>query len=154
MSALLSRRDFMHISGTALGGLLISLHVPRNAHGQSQSAGAQVSVFIRIEPDDRVIIGARGCEIGQGVKTSLPMLIAEELDAAWEQVTVEQLPLGLQAADTPPGVRWKYGPQFAGGSTNVPTAWQDLRDGLAGPSPGRSERPQSARAGGGRALGH
>lgn len=127
MSALLSRRDFMRISGTALGGLLISLHGPRNARGQTQSAGAQVSVFIRIEPDDRVIIGARGCEIGQGVKTSLPMLIAEELDAAWEQVTVEQLPLGLVAADTPPGVRWKYGPQFAGGSTNVPTAWQDLR---------------------------
>ena len=46
-----------------------------------------LGVFIRIEPDNRIVIGARGAEIGQGVKTSLPMLIAEELDADWAQVT-------------------------------------------------------------------
>ena len=42
-----------------------------------------LGVLIRIEPDNRIVIGAPGAEIGQGVKTSLPMLVAEELDAEW-----------------------------------------------------------------------
>ncbi len=130
MSAVLSRREFLAVTTTALGGLLASLSLPRVAQGAS--AGAQLGVFVRIEPDGRIAIGARGCEIGQGVRTSLPMLIAEELDVAWSQVTVEQLPYGLVPSDQPPGIAAKYGPQGAGGSTSIPEAWIPLRQAGAG----------------------
>ena len=53
------------------------------------------------------------------------MIIADELDAAWSDVTVEQLPLGIDFSGATP--QWKYGPQGAGGSTNIPDAWADLR---------------------------
>lgn len=76
----------------------------------------QLGAFVRIEPDGRIVIGARGCEIGQGVRTALPMLVAEELDVPWPAVTVEQLPYGT-----------RYGPQGAGGSTSISDGWLELR---------------------------
>ena len=122
----LSRRDFLSVSMTAAGALLVSLRWPRAARAQP-AGGRSLGAFVRIEMDGRVVIGARGCEIGQGVKTSLPMLIAEELDVPWSAVTVEQLPYGLVASHDPPGFTSRYGPQGAGGSTNIPDAWNDLR---------------------------
>src|ERR1700752_452855 len=99
MSAVLSRRTFLQVSTTALGGLLVAAHWP--ARVQAQRGAADLGVFVRIEPDGRIVVGSRGCEIGQGVKTSLPMLIAEELDVAWSQVEVEQLPYGIVASPEP-----------------------------------------------------
>ena len=122
-----TRRSFLQASLTASGGLLL---VPAMAQ-VAATAAAPVAppnpfgIFLRIEPDNRVIIGARGAEIGQGVKTSLPMIIADELDAAWSDVTVEQLPLAIDFSGATP--QWKYGPQGAGGSTSIPDAWADLR---------------------------
>jgi len=55
------------------------------------------------------------------------MLIAEELDVPWSSVTVEQLPYGLVASHDPPGFTSRYGPQGAGGSTNIPDGWHELR---------------------------
>ena len=81
-------------------------------------AAGGVNAFVRVEPDGRIVIGARSCEIGQGVKTSLPMLIAEELDVAWSQVEVEQS-LWAGGSPTPPGIAAKYG-YGAGGSTSIP----------------------------------
>jgi isoquinoline 1-oxidoreductase beta subunit len=130
MSALpsaLSRRAFLQMSLTASGGLLLVPTFGRLAVAGDAPAAPKNSLglFLRIEPDNRVFIGARGAEIGQGVKTSLPMIIADELDAAWADVTVEQLPLGIDFSGATP--QWKYGPQGAGGSTNIPDAWADLR---------------------------
>ncbi len=129
MAAQLTRRGFIEVSLTALGGLVASAYLPRAAAAAATAASGAVALgaFVRIEPDGRIAIGARGAEIGQGVITSLPMLIAEELDADWRRVTVEQLPLGLEASDEPPGLRMRYGPQGAGGSTNIPGAWNELR---------------------------
>jgi isoquinoline 1-oxidoreductase subunit beta len=129
VNAVLSRREFLAVTTTAAGGLMASLTLPAGGETPRLSAIAQLGVFVRIDPDPkgRVVIGARGCEIGQGVRTSLPMLIAEELDVAWSQVTVEQLPYGLLPSDQPPGVTAKYGPQGAGGSTSIPEAWTPLR---------------------------
>ena len=126
MSALLAldRRGFLKVALTAGGALLLGTH----AHAADEGAAVRtVGPFVRIERDGTVVIGARGAEIGQGVKTSLPMLVAEELDVPWSRVRVEQLPLGLVAIEAAPGVTWKYGPQGAGGSTSIPEAWKDLR---------------------------
>jgi isoquinoline 1-oxidoreductase beta subunit len=123
----LSRREFMQVSLTALGGLIAGIGPARTSGATGPADAVQVDVFVRVEPDNRIVIGARGCEIGQGVKTSLPMLIAEEMDVPWSLVQVEQLPYGLLPDSSPRGFKSKYGPQFAGGSTNVPTGWNDLR---------------------------
>ncbi len=124
----LSRRQFLAVSIAASGALVFGW---RTAFAQGNGSlgingeGQRLGPFIRIERDNHVIIGARNPDMGQGVKTSLPMLIAEELDVSWDQVSVEQLPLGLE--ETEDGLQWKYGPQGAGGSTSIPEGWQDLR---------------------------
>ena len=119
-----SRRQFLEITVLGGGGLLASFALPEIAlaAGEDRCAGprsASLGAFVRIDPDNTIIIGARGCEIGQGVRTSLPMLIAEELDVRWDQVRVEQLPYGITAGDKPGTFAARFGPQGAGGSTSI-----------------------------------
>ena len=111
-----SRRAFLKASALVGGGLLLDFYVPR-AHSQGRAAGAVLNAYIRVMPDGIVTIMAKNPEIGQGVKTSLPMLIAEELDVDWANVRIEQ-------ADADGA---KYAPQFAGGSTATPINWEPLR---------------------------
>ena len=125
----IDRREFLKVSLTTSGALLLVPAFARAAlAADAPPAGPAnpLGVYVRIEPDNRVVIGARCPEIGQGVKTSLPMILAEELDVAWAQVAVEQLPLGviIKPGSAP---AWKWGPQGAGGSTSISTAWADLR---------------------------
>src|SRR5687767_11036908 len=93
----LSRRQFLEITAVSGGGLLATLMLPDITHAAVNPPAGPVPLgaFIRINPDNTVVIGARGCEIGQGVRTSLPMLIAEELEVPWSQVRVEQLNYGI-----------------------------------------------------------
>jgi isoquinoline 1-oxidoreductase beta subunit len=124
-AAVVTRRIFLQTSLTASGALVLA---PRFAAAQDAPPRAPenpLGVLIRIEPDNRVVIGATGAEIGQGVKTSLPMILAEELDADWSQVTVEQMPLLIDFSGEQP--RWRFGPQGAGGSTSIPDGWAELR---------------------------
>jgi isoquinoline 1-oxidoreductase beta subunit len=108
----------------AAGGSLLLFRT--DAHAQARPAGAtQIGPFIRIERENRVVIGSRCPEIGQGVKTALPMLIAEELDVRWDDVVVEQMPLSIDFSKNPP--QWNFGDQGAGGSTSVSDAWEDHR---------------------------
>jgi len=130
----LSRREFLQVSTTAAGGLAVSLFWPRqSAAAESMrpklppAANQPLGSFVRIEPDGRIVIGARGCEIGQGVRTSLPMLIAEELDVPWSAVTVEQLDYALVPGATTSRPVARYGAQFAGGSTSIRDGWYELR---------------------------
>jgi isoquinoline 1-oxidoreductase beta subunit len=121
------RRHFLRVSAAAGGGLLIGSYFDFLAPGQAmaaetagtaKSAAAFVpNAFIRISPEGAVTIIAQNPEIGQGVKTMLPMLIAEELDVAWEDVTVEQGDLDTD----------RFSRQFAGGSTATPTHWMPMR---------------------------
>src|ERR1700758_998238 len=92
----LNRRSFLRVSAIAGGGLLISAYIdPRETLASSQAQAPPApnltpSAFIRISPEGIVTITAKNPEIGQGVRTMLPMLIADELDAAWKDVRIEQ----------------------------------------------------------------
>ncbi len=116
-----SRRTFLTVGAAAGGGLLLSFSLPGFRLGTAEAgeaAGAPIlNAFVRIAPDGIVTIAAKNPEIGQGVKTSLPMLIAEELDVDWKDVRTEQALLDEEA----------YGRQSAGGSTAIPGNYLSLR---------------------------
>jgi len=114
-----SRRTFLKVTAAAGGGLLLSLRFSgvAEAAGNGQSAPVRITAFVSITPDNVVTIMAKNPEIGQGVKTMLPMLVAEELDVDWSQVRTKQ-------ADLNPAL---YGNQHAGGSTSTPQNWDPLR---------------------------
>ncbi len=110
-----SRRTFMKSCVAAGGGLLIGVSIAGKASASTGSAA--LNTYVRIASDGSVAIVAKNPEIGQGVKTMLPMLIAEELDADWSRVVVEQ---AMANEDL-------YGQQFAGGSRATPIHWNQLR---------------------------
>jgi isoquinoline 1-oxidoreductase beta subunit len=116
----MERREFVRVSATATGGLLVAAVVPltvRKALGADRAGpGVSLGPFVEIGADGSVTIASKNPEIGQGVKTSLPLLVAEELDVPWERVHVVQADLDA-----------RYGDQFAGGSTAVSDGWEGLR---------------------------
>ena len=116
-----SRREFLQVSSIAGGGLLLATFLKPfgalEALGATPTAEFTPNAFIRITPDGIVTIIAQNPEIGQGVKTMLPMLIADELDVDWKDVHVEQAPYDAT----------KFNNQFAGGSRATPTHWMPMR---------------------------
>ena len=114
----LGRRSFLKVSALAGGGMALSASFPMAARAAAgAAAGAELNAFITIAPDNVITIVGKNPEIGQGIKTMLPMLIAEELDADWDQVRIIQ-------GDTDGA---KYGPQIAGGSFATPMNWMPMR---------------------------
>ena len=116
-----TRRSFITVSLAATGGLLVAMRVDAGGE-QMHTAAAPTgpagfpTEYIQIDPDDRVLIWSAQPEMGEGTKTSLPMLIAEELDADWNLVRIDDAPLDA-----------KYGGQGVGGSDAIRSDWDRLR---------------------------
>jgi isoquinoline 1-oxidoreductase subunit beta len=120
----LTRRHFLQVSLTTSGALLLGIRLPREVRAATAS---DLNAFVRIEPDGATIIGVSQPDMGQGMYTTMSMLIAEELDADWERVTTRQLPLMLKR-DEQGQMAWKFVPQGAGGSTSVVDLYRPLRE--------------------------
>ena len=122
-SLALGRRSFLKLAGAGAAGLVIGFRLGDAAFAAETADGDQVmNAFIRIAPDNTTTIYSKCPEIGQGIKTSFGVIIADELDADWNHVVMEQ-------AEINPKV---YGYQGSGGSTSIPRAWDQLRQAGAG----------------------
>jgi isoquinoline 1-oxidoreductase beta subunit len=113
MTAVINRRMVIKAALIAGGGLAFDISAPVAAAGD----GTIINAFVRIAPDNSVSIGASYPEIGQGARTMLPMLIAEEMDLAWSQVRAVPTIADEKA----------FGQQITGGSETTPTTWLPMR---------------------------
>lgn len=118
-----SRRHFLKTSAAVGGGLAIEFALPMQARGQAQGTAAQeVTAWILIHPDERVVVRVARSEMGQGSFTGLPMLVAEELQCDWKQVSAEY------ASTTEQMKRNRvWGSMSTGGSSSIRTSHEILR---------------------------
>ncbi|HEY5078896.1 MAG TPA: molybdopterin cofactor-binding domain-containing protein, partial [Opitutaceae bacterium] len=123
LQAPLDRRSFLKAAALAGGGLVLGYYsgpagAAEIAKPDAEKVGGPFipNAFIRIAPDGSVTVYSARPEIGQGIKTSLPMVVAEELGADWKSVTVVSAPLDPV-----------FGPQFAGGSLSTATSYTAMR---------------------------
>lgn len=114
---MLDRREFLRVSGTAAGGLLLAVAWPRIGSARESDASWEANAFVLIDADGAITITVARPDMGQGVRTSLSAIVAEELDADWAMVRVAQ-------ADLAPA---RYGDQYSGGSSSVRSGWDPLR---------------------------
>jgi CO/xanthine dehydrogenase Mo-binding subunit len=120
----LSRRTFIVTGAAAGGGLLLGVYLPRSIRAAAQGADETFApnAYVRIRPDDSIVLVMPQVEMGQGTYTSMSMLIAEELEVALEQIGVEAAPPNDKLYANP-----LIGFQVTGGSTSVPGFWEPLR---------------------------
>src|SRR3954454_2486863 len=121
MTKQISRRFFLRATAMAGGGLMVAVHLDGVADVLAQGFGAPAAIsavaFIKFMPNGMVEILAKNPETGQGMRNALPMIIADELDVDWKDVTIEQAILDPA----------KLGPQMSAGSTATPTNWNPMR---------------------------
>jgi isoquinoline 1-oxidoreductase beta subunit len=123
-----SRRDFLKAGAAAGAGLTLAVYLPGCGKGAPVAEAAVATptflpnAWLRIGPDGWVTVMVDRSEMGQGVDTALPMLVAEELDADWKRVRVEHAPAGEQYINP------LFGIQGTGGSTSVRAAFKPLRE--------------------------
>jgi isoquinoline 1-oxidoreductase subunit beta len=116
-----TRREFLQAS--AASSLVIGFALPLSGRAATAASNAAFApnAWLRITPDDRVTVICGSSEMGQGVLTAIPMLMAEELDADWKKVSVEQAPVDKAYANP------IFGMQATGGSTTVRAHWEPVR---------------------------
>jgi isoquinoline 1-oxidoreductase beta subunit len=110
----ISRRDFLGAGVAAGAGLVIGFYLPHGEGAKKESFSP--NAYLRITPDSRITIVVARSEMGQGIRTALPMILAEELDADWKQIEIEQA-----------GASTLYGDQTTGGSASIRTTWDPMR---------------------------
>jgi isoquinoline 1-oxidoreductase subunit beta len=123
----LNRRSFLSVSTAAAGGLLVSLYLDFPAFAQEGGSAPPPKVyppdaFVRIESNGKIFITVNRLEFGQGVQTSLPMVLADELDADWSQVVAELAPAAEVYKDP------LFGIQMVGGSGSIAHSFQQYRE--------------------------
>src|SRR5215831_4530214 len=123
----IDRRSFLSVSTAATGGLLVSLYLnlPASAGEANQAQPPKIyppDAFVHIKPDGKIVITVNRLEFGQGVHTSLPMLLADELDADWSQVTADLAPAADVYKDP------LFGIQMVGGSGSIAHSFQQYRE--------------------------
>ena len=111
----LSRREFVAAGVAAGAGLVIGFYLPHGSKGERNEVFSP-NAYLKITPENNVIVVVPRSEMGQGVRTSLPMILAEELEADWKQIQVEQA-----------GASTLFGDQTTGGSASVRTTWDPMR---------------------------
>lgn len=110
----ISRREFVGAGLAAGAGLVIGFYLPHGEGAQKESFSP--NAYLRITPDNKITIVVARSEMGQGVRTALPMILAEELEADWKQIEIEQA-----------GASTLFGDQTTGGSASVRTTWDPMR---------------------------
>jgi isoquinoline 1-oxidoreductase beta subunit len=126
----LSRRRFLQVLAGTAGTLMVGIRIADAADMPLPPAllGDNIynlGAYVRIDANGSVLIGARDPDTGTGVATALPRIIADELDADWNRVSVVPLGLGVDNDNGQP--RWTYGHQVGGSGNSIPAAWNDLR---------------------------
>ena len=121
----LTRRDFLKVTGTGLAIAVVSTSAGYRllsaAEMEKENAAFKPNVWLRILPDNTVVVTVNKSEMGQGVYTSLPMIVADELDADWKNVTMESAPAGDMYKDP------AWGMQSTGGSSSIRHMYEPLR---------------------------
>jgi isoquinoline 1-oxidoreductase beta subunit len=122
---MVGRREFIRTGAAVGGGLLVSLYAPLPGGSSGPLAAEEkdfaLNAFVRIGTDESVTVISAHSEMGQGVYTSLPMLLNEELEADWSKIRVEAAPVD-KAYNHP-----VFGMQMTGGSTTSPAEWERYR---------------------------
>ena len=130
----LTRRQFLQLTSLAGSGLTLGILLPGCGSGPGTNSGARAAAgplampFVRIAPDNTVTVISKHLEAGQGVWTGLPAIVAEELDASWDQMRVESAPAEVPTYQNMAFVPLGAHAQLTGGSTAVANSWQQLRE--------------------------
>ena len=133
LSLAMKRRTFFKLAGASGAGLMLGFHLPNDAFAATEtpqisaeaSKDQSINAFVRIAPDNKVTVYSKAPEIGQGIKTAFALIIAEEMDADWNHVGVEQARLQSESlwlsgrgrfdldparlGPVAPGRRWRQG---------------------------------------------
>ena len=118
-----TRRAFLQVSASSVGGLLVSLYFDLPLLAQApEKVKYPPAAFIEIRPDGKIVIQVNRLEFGQGVQTALPLVLADELDADWSQVVAELAPAADIYRDPVRGI------QMVGGSGSIRTSFQQYRE--------------------------
>ena len=112
---------------TAAGTFLLGIPLTAISTGDNPPDGdGRIGFYIHVLENGDVAVGHAQPEIGQGLRTTLIMLVAEEMDLDWERIRIEPMPLGI--VKTAEGYTWKYGGQGVGGSTGLTSNWTYMRE--------------------------
>jgi isoquinoline 1-oxidoreductase beta subunit len=112
----ISRRQFLVGSAVAGTGLVIAFYYPRHGLHPVGEREFAPNAYLHIAPDGKITVVVARSEMGQGVRTALPMILADELDADWQQIAIQQA-----------GASTLFGDQSTGGSASVRTTWDPMR---------------------------
>lgn len=111
-----SRRNFL-VAGVAAGaGLVVGFYLPHRSESGVPAGTFEPNAYVRVDPDGKIVVAFPRAEMGQGVKTALPMILAEELEVDLDQITIEQI-----------GASTLFGDQTTGGSASIRTLWDPMR---------------------------